>query len=699
MLNASVYQSFFEKFQGNRNVYGIQRYDAVKKQIYYLRVDKPLKLEDYIRHVEGQCALGIYPLLEDHCTCLFAVLDLDTNNYELVARIAKLLPQPNYIERSRTGNHHIWLFFDEKIAISRVHHFCQTGLAYAKVHINDHCAIYPSLPNNTTDVGLMIALPYQGELTAAQKTVLLNDSGNAYTLTEAASLTPLYVGSLLEQLAQEHPTDELQQLLTQDKKLRVLWSGSGGKPGKDKSQSAYDFAFALALLRAHYDQAVVIDWLQQRPKVHSREFSYLQRTVQAAAERILGKRALEQTTGKETTTEQQDNVRKWTDIEPLTRDQFFNALDQELVLGPNQKQHFDIFMAAIVGTLKTEGRPLWVLFVGPPGSGKTLPMLAAQYAPCTYACSAFRPTSLISGWGLKGGEDMSLLPRLDGRILMVKDMSSLLTQNKDLVLEVFGLLRDIYDGSCTKVFGTGVERTYAVRFGFLGAATPDIDASWALNQRLGERFLRYRVRASLEEVYAKIDHTLANVGNENQQDALIETATLGYLRYLLDTNTKLWPQMSNPKRIGRLAQLGAILRTSVNRTQRNNQVAVLPEWEEATRYGKQLLKMALALAYVRGKEADDDEEFEDIKTLVRDGLDARFERIYRVIAQHPAIETGEIAQYLSLSEYNVRHCLEDLQVSRIVVGTRNNYTLHWDFVPFIRGQVEAFHLWDEKGTE
>ena len=287
---------------------------------------------------------------------------------------------------------------------------------------------------------------------------------------------------------------------------------------------------------------------------------------------------------------------------------------------------------------------------------------------------------------------MSLMPKLLGKILMVKDMSSLLSQNKEVVGEIMGLLRDAYDGSCTRTYGTGVERTYKSKFGFIGAATADIDTQWSLNVRLGERFLRLRVSSTLDQVYGKIDLSLKYLQQEDHTDAIIEEVSLGYLKYLMREEGVL-PQLSMPTEIGRLAQLGAILRTTVARHAYSRQVLVIPEWEEATRYAKQLAKVAISLAYIRGKPTNDEEEMEDLKTLVRSGVDAKTEALCKALYLNPGASTRLLAQVMGMPSGMVRLWLEDLNIARIIMCERDAFEVRWQFVPLLAGMLKKFKLW------
>jgi hypothetical protein len=383
----------------------------------------------------------------------------------------------------------------------------------------------------------------------------------------------------------------------------------------------------------------------------------------------------------------------WKDIKALTREEYLNQIKELIIFEDEQKLLFDIFFATLMANLKTSGRPVWMFLVGPPGCGKTLPMMTVQNSPFVYVTSAFRPAALISGWGMNGGEDVSLIPKLNGKILLVKDMSSLLSQNKDAVAEILGLLRDAYDGSCAKAFGTGVQREYVSRFGFIGATTPEIDANWSVNTRLGERFLRYRIKTPPHQIYQKIESALAHLMIEDDTELKLEEICMGYLKYLMRKDG-VFPPLAMPERIGRLAQLGAILRTAVSRAAFGNQVMVIPEWEEATRFAKQLAKMALALAYIRDKSSNGEEEFEDIKALVRDGIDGRMQKLLSLIFEFPDLPASDLANHMHLPSWTVRQLLQDLEILRIIVKTGDaSYSPAYDFVPWIRHQLQGFDLW------
>ncbi len=692
-MNIHIARDMYKLFKGRTDTYAIQRQkgDSI---VYYRVTGKELTLDTILEHLRGHIVLGLYPLLENN-TCHFACIDIDEPNLKLAQEVRMFLPRPNYIECSRSGNYHIWMFFKEAVATTQLLEVCKAALDYAKSQTKAHCNLYPLPSVKSSSVGVLIALPLQGKELDKERTVFIDDAGKQqrHNFLRGIKYCKLELKRQKQKLtyatALNNPV------------VRSLYMGVGKVEG-DQSQSGYDFSFCKLLLEGDLTDEEAKRLLVQRVGVKSTDDSYLERTVKAARIIIGKQKSVKKQTTRQATrqpteqeVEQETKTYGWDDIPIVERKEFYRELKDLLIFEDVQRSQMDIFLAAVIANLKTKGRPVWLLIVGPPGCGKTMGMLALANSPFVHTVSAMKPAALISGWGLKGSEDMSLIPKLDGKILMVKDMSSLLSQNKDVVAEVLGLLRDAYDGCCSRPFGTGVIRSYTSRFGFIGATTPDIDANWTLNVRLGERFLRWRVRTPLDQVYAKIDKSLDGLFSEVEIETRLEELCLGHLRFLLEQGDL--PKLNDARKIGRLAQLGAILRTAVARGSHSTNVLVVPVWEEATRYAKQLAKMAVSLAYVRGKETNDDVEFEDLKALVRDGLDGRIEKILGLLYYQPGIKTLELAQATGLPTWTIRSCLGDLEVARIVRPQRTSHEMSWYFVPHIAEQCKVFKLWEKKG--
>src|SRR5947207_2882958 len=100
---------------------------------------------------------------------------------------------------------------------------------------------------------------------------------------------------------------------------------------------------------------------------------------------------------------------------------------------------------ATIATGASEGEPVWFYIVGPPSSGKTEPLRAFKDLPSVFFLSSMSPNSLVSGFTTKE-EDTDLLPKLNGKTLLIKDFTVTLQMTASSRDALLGVLRDAYDG-------------------------------------------------------------------------------------------------------------------------------------------------------------------------------------------------------------------------------------------------------------
>ena len=109
------------------------------------------------------------------------------------------------------------------------------------------------------------------------------------------------------------------------------------------------------------------------------------------------------------------------------------------------------------------GDPVWVLLVGPPGTGKTELVQSLGGPKDVHPVSNITEAGLLSGTGQTERADDATggLLRKVGKfgIIAVKDFGSILSMRRDARASVLAALREIYDGSWTRVLGTDGGRT------------------------------------------------------------------------------------------------------------------------------------------------------------------------------------------------------------------------------------------------
>lgn len=76
-------------------------------------IKRPTRPSDWIDHLKGDGpGLGIPPLRLDG-TVTFAAIDLDEPDFKAAKDMQQFIPGEAWVERSRSGNAHVWVFFAE----------------------------------------------------------------------------------------------------------------------------------------------------------------------------------------------------------------------------------------------------------------------------------------------------------------------------------------------------------------------------------------------------------------------------------------------------------------------------------------------------------------------------------------------------------------------------------------------------------
>lgn len=114
----------------------------------------------YAQHLRGEGpGLGIAPLRENG-TVTFAAIDLDAPDFEAASTMQGLLPGQAWIERSRSGNAHIWVFFAEPVEAWSVRGILREATAAIG---NPKIEVFPKQDRLRAGMfGNYINLPYYG---------------------------------------------------------------------------------------------------------------------------------------------------------------------------------------------------------------------------------------------------------------------------------------------------------------------------------------------------------------------------------------------------------------------------------------------------------------------------------------------------------------------------------------------------------
>ena len=261
------------------------------------------------------------------------------------------------------------------------------------------------------------------------------------------------------------------------------------------------------------------------------------------------------------------------------------------------------FVFAVIYANRLDVKPLWAYLIGPSSAGKTTILDPLAGHETIYATDMLTKASLLPGMGMGRPTEKtasmavknSLLSQSDGKILIIKDLSPLLTEDYKELKAVMGILRSAYDGTFAKNFGNIGRVEITCRFGLIAAVTDAIDDHSIVDAELGQRFIGYRMPAiSLKDERAICDAILNN--KESELNKVLHEAAYE----MLDREPK---EPSITKRqadaIMYAAEVVAIARTAIKRD-RYTHDATVSRPERTARLYSQLINLAKGVAMARG---------------------------------------------------------------------------------------------------
>lgn len=429
-------------------------------------------------------------------------------------------------------------------------------------------------------------------------------------------------------------------------------------------------------------------------KVPRGSFAYIERNLQPKPRR-----------GVSDASEEEEKIVPTYEIKDrtVTLEKVFRVFEKWLHK-PN-RDAIELSIATIISN-ELQGDPLWLFMVAPPGGSKTEILSSFDKCTNTFITSSLTPHALISGTALKSGRDPSLIPKLNGKTLIVKDFTSILGKRETEKDEIFGILRDAYDGKSGKVFGTGVTRYYKSHFSILSAVTPVIYELSGQYAGLGERFLKFFLGSSMEHVGEKdiIRRSMRNVNKETSMRDELADVVRDFVHIKLEQMRKPGYKMpvlpeSKEDQIIACAQFVARVRASVPRDKFDREIiSSRPSVEVGSRLGKQLTRVALTITVVNGRSSVDDHAIRILKKITLDTVSQRNEEILRVIFKGCQTEddmmlTKDVAMESRYPFSTVSRVLNDMHVMGIVDKSETSKKSNWRLSKYMLGLIKESTLY------
>ncbi|MHA1940059.1 MAG: hypothetical protein ACW97O_17835, partial [Candidatus Thorarchaeota archaeon] len=355
----------------------------------------------------------------------------------------------------------------------------------------------------------------------------------------------------------------------------------------------------------------------------------------------------------------------------IGRDEYLKVLSKWLYL--EDTQAVDIIMATTI-SICLPGDPVWLFLIAPAGSCKT-ELLRSFTGEYIYSLGSLTPQTLISG--LKGINNTDLLPLLDGKLLIVKDFTSILSKKTEDQAAIFADLREVYDGYLEKGFGSGVgTKRYQSKFGIIAGVTNAIDMFRVVHSQLGERFLKCRLHNDAEGSIDRAGDLAGQelAGQEEEMRREMAEATESCLRCYTNIAKELViveVEKEIQERIKSLANITAKLRSEVARD-RHHKVMYQPEAEVGTRLSKQLLKLGQALAIFYEDGIVGEREYQALLRIARDSIPNQSYQLVQALIGAEPMTTKEAGDRAKIPTDTTKDLLEDLWMLHLVDRTGDN---------------------------
>ena len=322
-----------------------------------------------------------------------------------------------------------------------------------------------------------------------------------------------------------------------------------------------------------------------------------------------------------------------------------------------------------VAANKMPGDPIWLMNVGPPGSGKTEVLNSLRGLPNVHMAATLTEPALLSGTPKKDTSRTAkggLLREIgEFGIPLAKDFTSILSMHRASRAAVLAALREVYDGSWTRHLGTdgGKTLTWSGKVAVLAGVTPTIDSHHAVMASTGERFVLYRLPdASTDE---QAQQALTHVGKETQMRRELQQAVTDMFT-TLELPTEL-PDISAEEqaRLVGISMLAVRLRSAVERDSHNREIELIPEPEAPGRLALTLRRLLGGMVVI-GVEH---ENCWKVLTKVAFGSAPSLRwKAFKVLADDGGeLTTTAVATRVQYPTKTTRRALEDLTAHGLVI--------------------------------
>jgi hypothetical protein len=226
--------------------------------------------------------------------------------------------------------------------------------------------------------------------------------------------------------------------------------------------------------------------------------------------------------------------------------------------------------------------------------------------------------------------------------------------------EILSQLREIYDGSFKKAFGTGKVLEWKGKLGFLAGCTPVLDSHYSIFSVLGERFITLRVKTP--DPIEVSEYLIDQAGRETQMRETLAEAFAEMIHGIaLVPTADIAIEPDVKVKLSRLAAFVVRARSGVVRDSRSRELEYVPEPEAPTRLTLQLRTLLQAITLLDAGFT----QHRAYRIVHRVGMDCIPQLRRRILERLKAwkslwITTTQLSDIMDCPTSTIRRACEDL---------------------------------------
>jgi hypothetical protein len=356
-------------------------------------------------------------------------------------------------------------------------------------------------------------------------------------------------------------------------------------------------------------------------------------------------------------------------------------------LNVSDDDRIDVGLAVALTRKKKGTTRVWLLIIGPSGDWKSVQLTALSDKGIdhnTFFIRKLTKSTLVSG----NPKVKDLAPQLDGKLVLIPEMASILKLDPKEKAAIWAQLRDLFDGIAGGQYGSGKKVDYTgLHITLMMGSTPVIDSQILIHQDLGQRELCFRTNPLDSMKKKTMKKVWENEEKEESMGKVLQEITYGFLKNTeYKTDFKITPEIRT--KIENLALFLTYMRAPAEIDSFTGELLSDVTPEEPTRILKQLKILFLALKSL-DKDYSDDRAIRVIKKVVMSSSHQKRLKIFEHLMENEVdLSTKKLSNLLRLGyktilrEVNVLWNLDMITKKEVQVkdtGSRNRIVNHWHF--------------------